>query len=168
MTDFCTLASMVVETGLGTGAEGGAQVIQQVGHDDEQHRLAAAHDVVSDGGCKVGLAAAVRAGEQQPAFGMASEIARLLKGAAQVLAHVLWQTRAIGQERVEGHVAKLVEIAAAHDLRLAARGDLAGAAYTWNGPPKVGVADRQVAHDESRSQADRAVGGRVQCAVSAR
>ena len=62
---------------LGAGAVGGAQVVEEVGHDHEKRRLAAFDDAVHSCGGDVRFAAAAGAGEQHPAVGRLGEGARV-------------------------------------------------------------------------------------------
>ena len=58
---------------LAVRAVGGAQVVEEVGHDDEQRRLAALDAAVGDRGGDVGLAGAGGAVDEQPALRLFGE-----------------------------------------------------------------------------------------------
>lgn len=61
------LGEAVFKAGIGGVAVGEAQPVEQIGHGEEERADAHAHRLVGDCRCEVGLAAAVGAGEQQPA-----------------------------------------------------------------------------------------------------
>src|SRR5918912_1812441 len=66
----------IVERRLTAGADRGAQVIEQVGNDDEDGRLAQLQATIADGRGKMCLARAKRSQQHEPAFRALGELAR--------------------------------------------------------------------------------------------
>ena len=131
-------------------------MVQEVGHDDEERRLAALEAAVGDGGGDVGLAGAGGAVDEQPAGGLLGEGAGIGREAAELLLVAAVDAAAaldqVGEaETGEGpEGAEALETPEAALLRLVANA-LAGHRFA-----EVGVVQGQVAAKEAGAAADRA------------
>ena len=139
---------------LGVGLVGGAQVVEQVRHDDEQRRLAALEHAVDDGGGDVRLAAAAGAGEHEPAVGRLGEGARVVDAAAVLLLRARVGAAAAGDEVRERQPRQRADVRVAR--RRSARLALVlrpPAQRHGTTVPEVRVVERHVAAHEARAVA---------------
>ncbi len=140
--------------------ESSAQVVQQVGHHDEERHEPTVLGVVGDSAGQMGFAAAVGAGEHQPAFGLLGVFAGSLEGFLQAAAVLGGQAFALA------HV-EAGEVAIAQQVQ---RGELVLAAVV-GGAAEIGRQDLELGDEfgvaEPRADApldlvERQVGGHHQ------
>ena len=79
-------------------------MVQQVGQCKEERGMAERQSGVGNCGGEVRLAAAIGAGNQQPALGVAGKRETAFVGAAQIMGAFGGQAIALGHERVESEV----------------------------------------------------------------
>ena len=98
----CCVANFVkqaIVACFAAGTESGAQMVQQIGHDDKYGRLIVFDAVVGNGRGQVGLATSISPCEEQPADGLLGKCPRSFVGPDQVIQFVRLQPGQIGVER---------------------------------------------------------------------
>ena len=149
------VAHLLEEDGIGEGGVGlvgGAEVIEEVGHDNVEGRASGGDAVVGDGGGEGGFPVAGVAAEQEPgAFRVfvAGEGAAAVEGGGE-------DGGGIGAERVEGDAVEGPQVAVTLESILAFGFGLAAGAAAGHGGAEVRVAGQAVRPDESRVVAEGA------------
>ena len=98
---------------IGGRLVGGAQVIEQVGHDDEERRDAVLQAAVGDGGADVRLAAARGAHQHQPALGVLGERFGVLDAALEARLIARIGAAAATDQVIEGEAGERPQVAVA-------------------------------------------------------
>ena len=153
---FADLLESFVIGGVALGVEGGPQVVQQVGDDDEEGGFPPGHALVGDGRGQVGFPRPQSTDEEEPAFGRVRETSRGLQGPAEGFHLGRGQFLLAQGEGVEGLVLQVFEVADALQPSQGAPLPLFPLAFAGDGLAEQGVPDGHVEDVEAQSPADGA------------
>ena len=132
---------------------GGAQMVEQVRHDDEQRRRPQLQAAIGDGGGDVRLAAAGRADEHEPALRVFCERLRVLHAALEVRLVARVRAASAGDQIIERQARKGTDVAVALEPVRPLLVVLAVGAAALYRLAEVRILDRQVEADEARAAA---------------
>src|ERR1051326_1893827 len=132
---------------------GGAQVVQQIGHNGKEHFGAELDLAIGDGGSQMRLAAAWGTAQQQPARRVLGPLATLVESGRQAALILRTELAATcGKEVVKTSVGERADLTPpAQPLAY-----LLASTLARNRPPKLGIADWHILADETHVLADGA------------
>jgi hypothetical protein len=133
------------------GAKGGAQVVEQIGHDDENGGLVPVQPFIGDGRGQMGLATAVAAGQDQPAFRVLGKGHSRVVGPAQSSLAGLGEPGRVRVKLGKGVAGQRGQVAHGLEFMDTPPEPLLLFAVAGNGLAKVRVAQGHVRQDKTRA-----------------